>query len=44
MKRIVVLIDSPDECADKVSEKLKKYLTKAGLQHMSEIIEVVEKE
>ena len=44
MKRIVVLIDSPDECADEVSEQLRKYLTRARLQHMSEIIDVAEKE
>jgi hypothetical protein len=43
LKRIVILVDSPDESADKVRERLEEILTKAGLRNMSEIVEFVER-
>jgi len=45
MKRFMVWVDSPDENAEKVRVKLKKYLTKAGLWHMmADTVEVIEKD
>jgi hypothetical protein len=45
MKRTIVWIDSADEETHKVRERLKEYLTKAGLRYtLFDVCEVMEKE